>query len=91
MYKERIKKVLNEAIKKAGYRKPVYLVLEIPKNERWGDYAINLTGIAKIQKKEPKDDDGPRTSKSCLSPIKASETFRINQHNSSTFGKRQKG
>lgn len=54
MYKERIKKVLNEAIKKAGYKKPAGLALETPKYEKWGDYAVNILLISKERKENPK-------------------------------------
>lgn len=54
MIKYQIKQLLIRAIKKAGYKVPADLVVEYPREEKYGDYASNVAMVlARQLKKNP--------------------------------------
>jgi len=55
MHKEKIRDIFVKALKKAGYKKPIGLDLQIPKNDRWGDYTSNTAFSLKNKIENPAD------------------------------------
>lgn len=55
MYKKEIKKILEKAIEKSGYKLPDSFDVQLPRDESWGDWASNIAFILKNKKENPQE------------------------------------
>lgn len=54
MEKEKIEQLVKEAVKKAGYKYTGDVLIQTPKDPKWGDYSSNIAmAIAKLSGKNP--------------------------------------